>query len=181
LTEPWWRRKRNRDKSEYPWFDLFEEFDKLEDMMNEIIQNAFGEEKTENFKAFRPHVYGFSMSIGSDGNPVVRQFGNIQKNRNGTKIKEEQEPLVDVLEEENQVVVVVELPGVEKEEINLHTTEDALTISVGTTDRRYHKELILPAKIDPKSARASYKNGVLEVRLKKAVEKTFKGEKISVK
>jgi HSP20 family protein len=180
LSEPWWRRKRDQDKRRYPWFDVFEEFDKLEDMMNEMMKNAFGE-PSESLRTFRPYVYGFSMSVGPDGKPVIREFGNVQKNRYGPKIKEEREPLVDILEEDRHVVIVAELPGVEKEEINLNATENALTISVNTARRKYHKELILPAKVDPRSAQASYKNGVLEVRMTKIVEKMYKGERISVK
>jgi HSP20 family protein len=180
LSEPWWRRKRDRDKRHYPWFDFFEEFDKLEEMMDEMMKHAFEEEPSEKIRAFRPYVYGFSMSVGPDGKPVIREFGNVQKNRFGPKIREEREPLVDILEEEKHVVAVAELPGVEKEEINLRAAEDTLTISVDTANRKYHKELALPARVDPKSAQASYKNGVLEVRLTKTVEKTFKGERISV-
>lgn len=181
MSEPWWRRKRDRDKRRYPWFDVFEEFDRLEEMMDEMTKHAFEGEPSEKLRAFRPYVYGFSMSVGPDGKPVIREFGNVQKNRFGPKIREEREPLVDVLEEGKYVVVVAELPGVEKEEINLRATEDALTISVDTADRKYHKELALPAKVDPKSAKASYKNGVLEVRLTKTMEKMFRGERISVK
>ena len=179
LSEPWWRRKRERDKQRYPWFDVFEEFNKLE-MMDEMMKQAFGEEQSDKVRSFRPYVYGFSMSVGPDGKPVIREFGNVQKNRFGPKIREEREPLVDILEEDKHVVIVAELPGVEKEEINLHATENALTISVDTVNRKYHKELALPAKVDPRSSQASYKNGVLEVRLKKTAEKMFKGERISV-
>jgi len=42
------------------------------------------------------------------------------------------------------------------------------------------KELTLSARIDTKSAKANNKNGVLEVRLKKLVEKGFTGERIFV-
>lgn len=180
MNEPWWRRKRNRDGEGSPWVDFFEEFDKLEEMMNDMMRHAFDAEPLERFKTFRPYVCGFSMSVGSDGKPVIREFGNVQENLYGPKIKEEREPLVDILEEEENVVVVVELPGVEKEEINLHATEDTLTISVDPANRKYHKELALPAKVDPKSAQGSYKNGVLEVHLKKTAEKMLKGERISV-
>lgn len=122
-------------------------------------------------KVYGPYVYGFSMSIGPDGKPVIREFGNIQQSRLGPKVREEREPLVDIMEENKDVVVVAELPGVDRDDIGLHATEDHLTISVDTPKRKYRKELMLPASIDPKSARASYKNGVLEVRLKKARKK----------
>jgi len=82
------------------------------------------------------------------------------------------------MEEDEDVVVVAELPGVERDDIELHTTRDQLVISVDTPRRRFHKELRLPARVDPNSAVASYKNGVLEARLKKILEK---GEEIFVK
>jgi HSP20 family protein len=158
---------------------MFDEFDRLEGMMDEMMSKAF-ETPTEKAKAYRPYVYGFSMSIGPEGKPVIREFGNVQKSRSGPQIREEREPLVDVMEEAKDVVIVAELPGVEKNDMHLHTTEDHLTVSVDTPKRKYHKELALPASVDPKSAQASYKNGVLEVRLKKLAEKPLKGEKIFV-
>jgi len=177
VSEPWWRRKRK--KPSYPWFNIFEEFDKLDEMFEEMMRHAF-EPFSKESKTYKPYVYGFSMSMGPDGKPIVREFGNVQRDRFGPKIREDREPLVDVLEEDKDVVVVAELPGVEKEDIKLHATEDHLTISVDTSDRKYYKELFLPVCVDPASARAVYKNGVLEVRLKKSVEKVFKGERISV-
>jgi len=175
LSERWWRRRKKR-----PWFnDFFDELDRLEGMTDEIMRKAF-ETASERSKVRRPYVYGFSMSVGPDGKPVIREFGNVQPGRRGPKIREEREPLVDVIEEDKAVVIVAELPGVEKDDISLHTTEDHLTVSVNTPNRKYHKELTLPARVDPKSAHASYKNGVLEVRLKK-VETAVKGERISLK
>jgi len=178
MSEPWWKRRR-REKSSHTWFNIFDEFDRLEDMMDEMMSRAF-ETPTEKAKAYRPYVYGFSMSIAPNGKPVIREFGNVQKSRFGPQIREEREPLVDVMEEAKEVVIVAELPGVEKNDIHVHTTEDHLTVSVGAPKRKYHKKMVLPAKVDPKSAQASYKNGVLEVRLKKIVKKPFKGQRIFV-
>jgi HSP20 family protein len=176
LSERWWRRR----KKKRPWFnDFFDEFDRLEGMADEIMRKAF-ETASERTKVRRPYVYGFSMSIGSHGKPVIREFGNVQPSRRGPKIRKEREPLVDVIEEDKAVVIVAELPGVERNDINLHAIEDHLTVSVNTPNRKYRKELTLPARVDPKSASASYKNGVLEVRLKK-LETAVKGERISVK
>lgn len=171
MSERWWRRKRR------PWFDIFDEFDRLEKMMDEMMRKTF-EVQSKERRADRPYVYGFSMSVGPSGKPVIREFGNVQRSRVGPQIREEREPLVDVMEEEKDVVIVAELPGVEKEDINLHATESHLTIFVDTLKRKYHKELRLPTRVDSKSARASYKHGVLEVRLKKLSKKTVEGEKI---
>lgn len=74
---------------------------------------------------------------------------------------------MDMLDAGEEVVVVAELPGVKKEDIDLHASEDELIISVDTPQRKYHKELPLPEEVDPKPVKASHKNGVLEVRFKK--------------
>ena len=175
MSERWWKRRRKGR----PWFnDVFDEFERLEEMMDEMMQRAF-EISSEEASVRRPYVYGFSMTVGPDGKPVIREFGNVQPGRRGHKIREEREPLVDVIDEDKDVVIVAELPGVEKNDINLHATGDHLVISVDTSERKYHKELTLPAMVDSKSARASYRNGVLEVRLKK-VKYAVKGERISV-
>ncbi|MFQ6077039.1 MAG: Hsp20 family protein, partial [Candidatus Bathyarchaeia archaeon] len=74
-----------------------------------------------------------------------------------------------------------ELPGVEKDDIELHATERGLTISVDTESRKYYKELKLPAEVEPSSAKSSYRNGVLEVTLtKKALGRGLKGFRIRV-
>lgn len=174
MSERWWRRRKNR-----PWFnDDFDEFDRLEELIDEMMQRTF-ETPSKGTNIRQHYVYGFSMSVGPDGKPVIREFGNVQPGRERHRIREEREPLVDVIEEDEYVVVVAELPGVEKDDINLHVTEDHLAISVDTSERKYHKELTLPARVNPKSAEASYRNGVLEVRLKKA-KNEITGEKISV-
>ena len=174
LSVDWWKGRRKRRP--YPWFDIF---DRLDEIMEEMMRQAF-ETPSEKAMTPGPYVYGFSMSVGPNGEPVIREFGNIQSSHFGPRLREEREPLVDIVEEERDVVVVAEVPGVEKDEINLHTTEEHLTVSVDTPQRKYHKELALPARVDPKSARASYKNGVLEVRLRKLVEEGFRGERVFV-
>ena len=77
------------------------------------------------------------------------------------------EPLVDVINDPDQVRVVVELPGVEKPDIKTTITEDTLTIKVDAAARKYYKEVQLPSTVDPDSSKASYNNGVLEIALRK--------------
>ncbi|MGD8505478.1 MAG: Hsp20/alpha crystallin family protein, partial [Candidatus Bathyarchaeota archaeon] len=136
-----------------------------------------------------PFVYGYNMTIGPDGKPKIQEFGNVKPSlkpapfgisKPRLDVREEREPLVDLMATDKEVKVIAELPGVEKEDIKLHGTEDTLTISVDTPKRKYYKELELPAKVDPKSAKTSYKNGVLEVTLKKTEKKKPKGEPIEI-
>jgi HSP20 family protein len=55
-----------------------------------------------------------------------------------------------------------------------------MSISVDTETRKFRKDLVLPINVDPDSANATYKNGVLEVALKVQKEKS-KGKSVSIK
>jgi HSP20 family protein len=85
----------------------------------------------------------------------------------GNQSGEQLEPLVDVIEEDSEVVIVAELLGIKKEDVRIHATKGNVTISVNTMEFRYHKGLALPVETNPGSAVATYKNGVLQIRLKK--------------
>lgn len=190
--DEWWRRKRS------PFFRFFEEIDEWIREMERMMENMFKEFKEEALprdlfrerklpdgriiREFGPVVWGYSVTIGPDGKPVIREFGNVKPSFRGLKpfdIKTEREPLVDVFSDNGNIKVIAELPGVEKEDIKLYATSNTLTISVDTPQRKYYKELELPAEVDPKSAKSTYKNGVLEVTLSKVKEKG-KGEPIKV-
>jgi len=56
---------------------------------------------------------------------------------------------------------------VNEEDVELDLKGDILDISAQSGDRKYHKEVLLPAKVKPETLTSSYKNGILEVRVKK--------------
>ena len=135
-------------------------------------------------REYGPFVYGYSVKIGPDGKPIVREFGNLQPGTGGEgqpslNLQDMREPLVDVIEEENAVKVLAELPGVNKEDISLFLSDNVLTINVDTPERRYHKELSLPGEVDESSVRSTYTNGILETVLTKR-ERRGKGTKINI-
>jgi len=82
----------------------------------------------------------------------------------------EPKPLIDVLQEKDEVIVVAEFAGFTKENLRTNLKNQRLTISADALDRKYYKSLNLPARVIPNTLRTTYKNGVLEIRLKKAVE-----------
>jgi HSP20 family protein len=82
----------------------------------------------------------------------------------------EPEPLIDVLEEKNELVVVAELAGFNREDLAIQVKNQRLNLSAETFDRKYHKSLNLPKVVIPNTLRTTYKNGVLEIRLRKDVE-----------
>ena len=188
---PEWSRKR---RSKDPFFsDIDEMFREMEKMMDEELKNFTDKVPKEyvkerkmpdgrTVKELGPFVYGYSMKIGPDGKPEIQEFGNIKKGLKGApQVKEEREPLVDIVDTNNEIHVVAELPGVEKADIKLSGTEDSLTVSVDTPHYKYFKEVELPVKVKVREANSTYKNGVLEVMLPKAEpENKPKGQPIDV-
>jgi len=112
-------------------------------------------------------VYGFSVKTSVGGKPVVEPFGNVRKTPKGPVVEEERQPLVDVFDEKDHVLVIIELPGVEKEQISTALKGDILTISAASDERKYYKEVILPKDVDAGNLKSKYKNGVLEIRIEK--------------
>ena len=88
------------------------------------------------------------------------------------------EPLTDVIEEKDKVRVLVELPGVQKSEIDVRAEGAWLDISVDTEARKFSKHMELPCPIRSDSVTASYKNGVLEVTMDRAPPKRRKKKTI---
>jgi HSP20 family protein len=105
-------------------------------------------------------------------------------------------PPVDVYEEGESVVVKAELPGMKKDEIEVHVTGDELTISgkkekeekVERKDYRrferaagsFRRTVTLPSEVELEKITASYKDGVLEIRAPKIAGAAPKGRKVEV-
>jgi HSP20 family protein len=112
-------------------------------------------------------VYGFSIRSGIGGSkPRVQPFGNVRASEDGLVVDEVREPLVDVFDENHEIVITAELPGVAESDISIRFEGDAMTIET-LGERHYVKEVDLPSAVDPKSLKQSYNNGVLEVRVDK--------------
>ncbi len=190
----------SRWSKKWPFFrgnlwDIDETFREMEEMMakefEELSKRAPKDllrERTlpdgTKVKSWGPFVYGYSVTVGPDGKPKVREFGNFKAETRMGKphidVKEKREPLADVMTTDNEVKVFVELPGVEKKDIKLSGTEDKLTISVDTDKRKYFKEVELPTKVDLKKATSKYKNGVLDITIPKKKEEKQKSEAINI-
>ncbi len=151
---------------------LFKGIEKLVDLAADL-KEAGGEIKKEgeidlsHLKEGMKGVFGFSVKTAVGGKPIVEPFGNIKKTPKGPKVEEEREPITDIFDENEEIRVYAEMPGVNEENIKLDLKEDILDISAQSGDRKYHKEVLLPAKVKPETLTSSYKNGILEIRIKK--------------
>jgi len=147
-------------KKRRSFFDDFfgEGFEQLMDQMLRDLQEG-GQPK--------PFIYGFSMTQHPGEAPEMREFGNIQPFGRSVKMEDERKPLIDVMETTEEVHVIAEMPGVDRTDVQLDTTESRLDIKAQNEFRKYSESVELPVKVDPHSAKATYRNGVLEVRLKR--------------
>ena len=151
---------------------LFKGIEKLVDLAADL-KEAGGEIKKEgeidlsHLKEGMKGVFGFSIKTAVGGKPIVEPFGNIKKTPKGPRVEEEREPITDVFDEKDEIRVYAEMPGVSQEDIKLDLKEDILDISVQSGDRKYHKEILLPVKVKPENLTSSYKNGILEIKIKK--------------
>lgn len=159
MPNPFKRRRSFFDN----FFPDLGDFDKFDEMIEEMMKEHFRDFDARNLRSGKPVVYGFSMRVDEDGKPVIQEFGNVQKG----KVKGEREPLVDVIDGEKEVTVIAELPGVEKQYLHISTTKNEFSINVTDPNRRFAKKIALPCSVDEKSARAKLKNGILEVVLTK--------------
>jgi len=136
-----WRRSEKRPK----WFRTTKRHGKAEDKVF----------KFENLRASRQHYH---------------KYKGLKTYSFKVKKWREPEPLVDVFREKDQIVVVAELKGFKKENIKIRAEGNQLTLTAKAQGRRFYKSLNLPEAVIPEAARVTYKNGVLEIKLKKALE-----------
>ncbi|HVB60564.1 MAG: archaeal heat shock protein Hsp20 [Ktedonobacteraceae bacterium] len=150
---------------------LFEGIGNIIDLVSRIEEEGKDGEKREGeftspsgrVKA----VYGLTIRTNLGGKPTVEPFGNVRKTARGPVVEEEREPLIDIFDEKDHVLVIAELPGVEEKRISAKIEGDILTLAASGGDRKYYKEVVLPADIVADTMQQKYKNGVLEIRINK--------------
>jgi len=150
---------------------LFKGLEKFIDLAERVEEAGGKIEKRGEIKGLKGEVkgvYGFSIRTGIGGRPKIQTFGNIKETKKGPKIVKTREPIVDVFNEKDHILIVAELPGMSKEDIKLDFKGDILILEASDGKRKFTKEVLLPSKIDTKTKKVSFKNGILEVKLMKA-------------
>lgn len=106
-------------------------------------------------------------------------------------------PAVDIFENRDNILVKAEIPGMEKEDLDVSVKDNVLVIKGekkkesevkeegGVRSERYYgyfnRTLALPAYVDAANVKATYKNGVLELVLPKKEEAKSKQIKVESK
>ena len=181
--------------------DMFREFDEMRKEMSRTFSEQF--KNIENIvpkdlikeydtpeggkvREVGPIVYGYSMTIGPDGKPKIREFGNVKSPFAGRGLFEqpslsaEREPLVDVSSTDKEIKIVAEMPGISKQNIRIDAYENYVEIKSDDPNRKYHKTIEVPEDIDLENASSNYNNGILEITFKKKEQQKPKGRQINI-
>jgi HSP20 family protein len=210
----WLRNRLFRDIDPFSrdWFnDMPRQFERMRRGMERMFQEQFVDidetkipkelikeyQTSEGTKVRQvgPLVYGYSMTVGPDGRPKVREFGNAeslfeQRGISGTAgaatigkplTAGEIEPLSDITTTDKDIKVIVEMPGIDKKDIKISAYDSSVEISTThTSERKYRSVSELPPEADTETVKSTYKNGILEITFKKKEQTKPKGKEIKV-
>ena len=137
--------------------EQWDDFRRFEEMMNRMFENFWGRPTSRRL-----------LSSGERGAIVPA---------------ENLEPFIDLIESDKEIKATAEMPGLEKQDIKINVTEDRLEISAETKheekkeekgyiyrERRsgsYYRAISLPSPVHPDESKATYKDGILEIKMPK--------------
>jgi HSP20 family protein len=113
-------------------------------------------------------IFGVSVRTLEGGGSVFETFGNIKKTPRGPVVQEAREPIVDLFDESSCIRLIAEVPGVSEEGLSIELKGDILSLAAAGKERQYAKEILLPCPVEKESLQKSFRNGILEITLKKA-------------
>ncbi|MBI5545862.1 MAG: Hsp20/alpha crystallin family protein [Deltaproteobacteria bacterium] len=148
--------------------ELLEKLEKLAETGGEISRTGSfpAPQRTQGTKPTQG-VYGFSVKMGGLGGKdfKVEPFGNVRRDRaTGRSVVEEaREPLVDVFDEDERLLIVAEMPGIEPEDVHIDLSDHTLTLSAQRADRRYRKSIEVPEGTRREGLSVSCRNGIIEI------------------
>ena len=168
--------------------DMEREFEDIEKKVPKDLLREYDTPQGGKVREVGPLVYGYSMTVGPDGKPRVKEFGNMKPSRRlgfgtGTgrpEISGEMEPLADTTATDKEVKIVIDMPGISKDKIKVNASEGKVEVKSDDPQRRYHKTIELPSETDIETARCAYNNGILEITFNKKEQAKTKGKTIKI-
>ena len=164
---------------------IFEEMDRefsdAEDMLNRLFRTV--RESGPEVSGTQPYYYGYQITVGPDGKPKIREFGNVRPASKGLiQQSNVRQPLVDTNfdEKDNSLIITAEMPGITKQDVKVAVEEGLVTISAEKGDKKYHTQIPFDSELDADSAKATYTNGILELKIKLKKPPKAKAKEIKV-
>ncbi|MGC8669812.1 MAG: Hsp20/alpha crystallin family protein [Candidatus Micrarchaeia archaeon] len=110
--------------------------------------------------------YGINIKFDSNGMPTIESANGNPAIQSQVK-KLDEDPLFDIIEKDNEVIIDISLPGVKAENIRIDSSENSVHIAASGESHSYNKKIDLPVNVDPLSGKATFNNGILEIVFKK--------------
>ena len=117
----------------------------------------------------KSYSFGYTMTIGPDGKVVVKKLEGPTRPDQHTSLDDVREPIVDTIVDEKEEIVklIAEMPGVEKQDVKVLVEANKIVdISAEHDTKKYHIRVPLKHKVVEDSAKASYRNGILQLVFK---------------
>ncbi len=166
------KNKKRKKTSDEPTAD--DEFEKILHDMEKIVGDAF-KTSLDEWEPGEDAAKGFSVRLNSDGE---NRMSEANDNHHYMPALDKKDQSVDVMESINSISITVEIPMAKKEDIYLEVTDDALEIYIKSPLNPYYKKLNLPSEVKTDTTKATYKNGVLDIEIRKKNEK--KGCRVNI-
>jgi HSP20 family protein len=153
--------------------DMLDDLDEYFENLQKEIEVAVKDSVLGASHSIKPFVAGFSFNMGPEGKPTVQIFGNTPIRGEGYR-SPISEQIVD--EKNGTLRLLLEMPGVEKDDIKVEATDDTAVITAEHDAKKYRAEMGLKSPVRADSGKAEYKNGMLEISfsLKDKANKGFK-------
>ena len=127
-----------------------------------------------------PYYYGYQMTVGPDGKPIVKEWGNTKPLTAISDSGIRDVHVDETINEKDRILkLVAEMPGIDKSDIQVNVADNIVSISAEHGERKYGTKFPLKYDVDGNSAKAKYTNGVLDLTFSLA-EKKPKGRIVSV-
>lgn len=141
-------------------FEIEEEVAETERRIGRLVRAALADGAHE---PGAPIVMGWILQIGADGVPHFREFGTAAPARAAfDEVIREPFYTSGVDGANRRFLLTVELPGMRREDVHMRSGTKIIRIDARREHRRYQLRVVAPVKVDPRTARVTFVEGVLQ-------------------
>ena len=169
--------------------DIEREFEDIEKWTSEDFVMEYTTPRHRNVREVGPTVYKYSITIGPNGRPKIREFRNVKQSRRVSRLVRSEisgksgtgtEPLVDVITTDKEVKAIVQMPVVSKDRIKIYAYDNTVEVKSIDPQKRYHHTFKIPPETDIETVKSTYNNGILEITFNKRGQTKRKGKIVRV-
>lgn len=148
------------------WVNTMNDHDKTNAGQDDTLEDALEDLGKSMVRFMKKAVEKGEEIFSSGGLDDLFSAPPSQRRKKDQTSTKRREPVVDIFDEGDEVVIYVELPGVEEDTIEVQVHKGTLSVSGASGRETFVKEIDLPAGVQGKP-KHHFKNGILKIQLKK--------------